>query len=54
MAKLNLSRKIFYGQDFFMDTVNLPWWLLLAVFTALVLLAGIRAGRLARPGPASA
>jgi hypothetical protein len=53
MAQINLSRKIFYGQDFFMDTVNLPWWLLLTVFSALVLLAGIRARRLARSDPVS-
>lgn len=54
LAKFNLSRKIFYGQDYFMDTVNLPWWLMLTVFSALALLAGIRARRLARSDPASA
>ena len=51
MAQINLSQKIFFGQDFFMDAINLPWGLLVTVFSALVLLVGIRARRLAQSDP---
>ena len=48
VAQHNLSRKIRWRQDFFMDEVEVPWVVAMTVFTGLVALLGIRAWRLTR------
>lgn len=53
IARFNLAQKMQYGQDFFMDTTSLPWWAALGLFTSLIVLAGVRARRIARQEPAT-